>query len=72
MVEEVILLALRLRGPAGTEDSAVCVGVEDVKACQRRWQNSQSSSLTPHMATSPGSPTRDRNAATLPGSISLL
>jgi hypothetical protein len=36
MVEDVILLALRLRGPAGTEENDVDPGVEDVNACQRR------------------------------------
>lgn len=36
MVEEVMLLALRLRGPANTEDNAINAGVEDVKACQSR------------------------------------
>ena len=72
MVEEVMVFALRLRGPAGIEDSDVCAGVEDVKACQRRWQNIQPSSLTAHMAASPESPTRDCNVVTLPDSISLL
>lgn len=42
MVEEVKLLALRLRGPAGIEDNVIDADVEDVKACQRRWQNDQS------------------------------